>query len=73
MPGFQNGTTWPFQDTEVNSLVIYNSPSFDLLTPQLLLSICFLRSFPPSINIHGQKSEVYQKSMSFQTNQVVTK
>lgn len=39
MPGFQNDTTWPFQDTEVNSLVIYNSPSFDLLTPQLQLSL----------------------------------
>ena len=39
MPGFQNDTTWPFQDTEVNSLVIYNSPSFDLLTPQLQPSL----------------------------------
>ena len=39
MPGFQNDTTWPFQDTEVNRLVIYNSPSFDLLTPQLQPSL----------------------------------
>ena len=39
MPGFQNDTKWPFQDTEVNSLVIYNSPSFDLLTPQLQPSL----------------------------------